>query len=419
MCTGRGVIAGSKVETKTGGQRGGAPVQRSHSKKRVTFIDALKATSQQQRQENANVMVDHAIAPKTRKSYSGVIKQFDDFIAHEKVSLINGWAPAVTEFASFCNERGIGMGGVDTLTAALAKRDIAATLQRSKYIGFGSAADNAVMKEVIKGGKKLSKGEKLVRVHMTKQLMAPILEEGEEDPMAIWPRGAVAGVSSATLRATALSSFAGLFRPGEYLSPSIRSFDPATHLNRGDWQCVEAPTDTNMNDAIVMLLFDTKTEEGTVPVLMESPKDKRFCVKAALIAMIQQDGVTENSKPMFMDRSARPLTPENLMSAYRAIWDHHGIDHKHITLYSFRKGGAVYMVLNNDSLEIVRKRGRWAEASGSVFKYLGRFKPGGEGPLQALSVVEVEFTTWLDKRKEVEEVKIMMLDDVKDIGKRG
>lgn len=156
------------------------------------------------------------------------------------------------------------------------------------------------------------------------------------------------------LWAAACVGFFGFLRAGEFTVPSIRAYDPSTHLNLSD-----KALDSHTSPSIVRLsIKQSKTDPFRLGVeIFLGQTGTEICPVGALVRYI---GVRpSNPGPLFMLSTGVPLTRTYLVSNLQAALRQAGLDDSAYNGHSFRIGAATTAAQRGLEDSLIQTLGRW------------------------------------------------------------
>jgi integrase len=174
---------------------------------------------------------------------------------------------------------------------------------------------------------------------------------------AVWPHNSEKGDSA---WAATLLAFQVLLRVSEYTADQRSPGGPLL------WRHLQFHRDGRIDVTVAKSKTDQTAQGRYVTV---HPIGGILCAAAALHRRRELFPRAPPHAPVFTEAPGTPLR----RSVFIDIFSHAVHDARlqgQVTTHSLRRGGAVYLYEQNNSLEVIRKLGGWAEQSPSVFKYL-------------------------------------------------
>ena len=148
--------------------------------------------------------------------------------------------------------------------------------------------------------------------------------------------------------------FFGFLRAGEMTVPSDASYNPTTHLNRGD-NAVDNPREPTVLRVTIKQSKTDPFRKGIELFLGKTATD--LCpVKAMLNYLLVR---AEGTGPLFKFQDGRYLTRQRLVDHVRAALQEAGLDQSKYCGHSFRIGAATTAAKRGMEDSMIKTLGRW------------------------------------------------------------
>ena len=244
--------------------------------------------------------------------------------------------------------QGLALQSIKTYIAAVKHENIA--------LGFPDIPHTPRVRQLLLGAGRLQgtlrRSVPRTRLPITVQLLRGFFGQ--------WPvgRGSSGHRRHVTLRAAASACFFGFFRSGELTIPSVRGFDPASHLSWGD---VSVDSAEHPKCAKIHLKRSKCDPMGKgVDVYLGGSGDE-VCPIAALVEYVASRGSAPG--PFFMLAEGSPLTKPTFVAAVRQALRELGLDESLYAGHSFRIGAATAAAQLGFRDSFIQALGRWSSAA--------------------------------------------------------
>ncbi|PVF95900.1 hypothetical protein CPB86DRAFT_862866 [Serendipita vermifera] len=290
-------------------------------------------------QRKMDMLIDHSLAPATRKTYDSAVNQFLNFT--KTLGLTRSQSlPCSDQLLCLFLSSGAGQRG-----SSYAKALVSGI--RSWHVRNGyNWTPSLRLQLVIRGLDSLrlrNRGNKKARLPVTPRMVHILVEA--------WRKGSN---KEKCALACALTAWFGQLRLGEILPSNAREIDLSRLPKRSDWQIIG-----NLNKSSKLHLPWTKTQrwDGDVVHLVEQNRHfnatqaiKRHLNSSQLNMREPLCAYLEGTHTVIMNKKV-------FMHMCNEIWSHHGFDR--YTGHSFRIGGTTMLLRAGVEPDVVKKMGRW------------------------------------------------------------
>ena len=211
-------------------------------------------------------------------------------------------------------------------------------------LGYADPLSNCLrLERVVRGIKRVQGVNPSLRLPVTNDIMLIIhshLDTGLVDHSMFW--------------AACCLAYFGFLRSSEFTVPSLKDFNPATHLSVQDL----AVDSTTAPSCLQVNIKASKTDPFRKGCVIYIGKARPpLCAVQAVLAYLNLRG--DASGPLFLLKSGQPLSRARLTSWLRDILDQENISGNYAS-HSFRIGAATVAARNGVPDHLIQTLGRWS-----------------------------------------------------------